>query len=282
MSPSIGQGPVRNDVDPFGSCPGPAIGQVDSIGHSAMDRGIAPTPELPATRLVRARKGDPCACCQAMLNYPRLMVAHSDAGVCRLLRRHFRSASYAVLTVQTGREALDLMRTAPSDLAILSTDLADIRGIEFIQLARGMTSAPIIASRRANGTLMPAKILDCGADDCVDEPFFLLELEARSRRLLRLMDAGQTPGVLIRMLGPLEMNPMGRKVRVDRKSVVLTENEFELLAVLIGTNGGILTDEEIIRKAWGPGYCGDRPRLRQTTTSLRNKIGDLILRAIQF
>jgi DNA-binding response OmpR family regulator len=63
-----------------------------------------------------------------MPDRPRLLVADPDAAICRLLRRHFDSAIYAVITAQTGYEAFELMRCAPPHLAILSTDLDDIGG----------------------------------------------------------------------------------------------------------------------------------------------------------
>jgi DNA-binding response OmpR family regulator len=58
-----------------------------------------------------------------MLNHPRILVADADPGICRLLRRHFGTAPYTVVTAETGREALDLIRRTPPDLAILSTEL---------------------------------------------------------------------------------------------------------------------------------------------------------------
>jgi DNA-binding response OmpR family regulator len=218
----------------------------------------------------------------AMLNRPQVLVAASDAGICRVFRHDFAHAMYAVVTALTGREALDLMRSAPSDLAILSTNLDDIAGIEFIMRIRELSSAPIIALRRSDAALTLSEILDGGADDCVDEPVVLPDLEARSRRLLRMSTARQAPGVLVSSLGPLEVDPLSHKMSMGRKSVALTPYEFNLLALLMGAKGGILTHEEIIQKVWGPGCVGDRRKLRQTISSLTNKIGDIVLRAIRF
>jgi DNA-binding response OmpR family regulator len=78
------------------------------------------------------------------------------------------------------------------------------------------------------------------------------------------------------------VDPLGHKVSVGRKSVALTPNEFNLLTLLIGARGGVLTHEEIMRKVWEPGSFGDRRKLRETVKSLTNKIGDVVLRAIRF
>lgn len=120
-----------------------------------------------------------------VLNGPRVLVADSDPGICRLLRRHFATASYVVLTAGTGREALDLIRRASPDVVILSTELGDITGTELIQSVRRICSAPMIALIQPRSTLTASQILDSGADDCVNAPFFLEELTARTRRLLK-------------------------------------------------------------------------------------------------
>jgi two-component system KDP operon response regulator KdpE len=207
-----------------------------------------------------------------MLNHPRLLVADADPGICRLLRRHFGTAAYAVVTAETGREALDLLRRTPPDLAILSTELGDVDGAELIRRVRSLCSVPIIALMRPGGTLTPSQILDSGADDCIDEPFLLKELAARVRRLLQRVGAWQGPSVLATGLGPIEVDPLERKVRIGGKLVALTRKEFDLLALLVGAKGGTLSHDEIVHKVWGRGYSGARQNLRRTISGLRHKI----------
>jgi DNA-binding response OmpR family regulator len=126
-----------------------------------------------------------------MLSKPRVLVADSDPGVCRLLRRYFAGATYVVLTAGTGREALALVKRVSPHVAIVSTGLGDIGGIELIQCIRSVCSAPIIVLIHPGSTLTAAQVLDSGADDCVGEPFYVEELAARTRRLLKRMATWQ-------------------------------------------------------------------------------------------
>jgi DNA-binding response OmpR family regulator len=207
-----------------------------------------------------------------MLNHPRILVADADPGICRLLRRHFGTVAYSVVTAETGREALDAIRRIPPDLAILSTELDDISGPDLIRRVRSACPAPIIALMRPGGPLSPTEVLDSGADDCIDEPFLLKELAARVRRLLQRVGAWQGPSVLATGLGPIEVDPLERKVRIGGKLVALTRKEFDLLALLVGAKGGTLSHDEIVQKVWGRGYSGARQNLRRTISSLRHKI----------
>jgi DNA-binding response OmpR family regulator len=125
---------------------------------------------------------------------------------------------------------------------------------------------------RADGPLTASQILDSGADDCIDEPFLLKELAARVRRLLQRVGAWQGPSVLATGLGPIEVDPMERKVRIAGKLVALTRKEFDLLALLVGAKGGTLSHDEIVHRVWGRGYSGARQNLRRTISSLRHKV----------
>jgi two-component system KDP operon response regulator KdpE len=207
-----------------------------------------------------------------MLNHPRILVADADPGICRLLRRHFGTVAYSVVTAETGREALDLIRRTPPDLAILSTDLDDFDGPELIRRVRSQCGAPIIALMRVGGPLTPTQVLDSGADDCIDEPFLLKELAARVRRLLQRVGAWQGPSVLATGLGPIEVDPLERKVRIAGKLVALTRKEFDLLSLLVGAKGGTLSHDEIVHRVWGRAYSGARQNLRRTVSSLRHKV----------
>jgi two-component system KDP operon response regulator KdpE len=200
------------------------------------------------------------------------MVADADPGIRRLLRRHFGAEGCVVLTAETGREALHLMRRTQLDLAIVSTDLGDIDGVRLIQRVRGLCSAPIIALMRLGGTLTPKRILDCGADDWIDEPFLLKELMARSRRLLQRAGGWRESDLLIAGLGSIEVDLLERRVRVGGKLVALTRKEFDLLALLVAAKGATLTHDEIVQQVWGRGYSGARQNLRRTISILRRKI----------
>jgi two-component system KDP operon response regulator KdpE len=207
-----------------------------------------------------------------MLSRPRILVANDDPGICRLLQRHFGTSGYTVVIARTARETLELTDRKPPDLAILSTGLDESGGTELLHRVRSMCTAPIIALTRPGDLLTPAQILDLGADDCIEEPFLLRELAARARRLLQRSGAEQAPSVLATWLGPIEIHPLERRVKVGNKLVAMTRKEFDVLALLVGAKGGTLSHDEIVQKVWSPGHSGARQNLRRTISSLRQKI----------
>ncbi len=224
------------------------------------------------TQSSQTGQGDRPARRKEASNRPRVLVADTDPGIRRLLRRHFGAEGFVVLTAETGREALNMIRRTELDLVILATDLGDIDGAKLIQRIHGMCSFPVMALVPPNGTLTPGQILDRGADDWIDEPFLLRELAARARRLMHPVRPGQAPEVMVTDLGPIEVDRAERTVRVSGRVVALTRKEFDLLAVLVAAKGGTLTHDDIVQRVWGRDYSGARQNLRRTVSSLRRKI----------
>jgi two-component system KDP operon response regulator KdpE len=207
-----------------------------------------------------------------MANRPHIVVADADPGICRLLRRHLGARDYSVATAETGRKAIDSLRSKPPDLAILSTGLVDFAWIELIRRVRGACRAPIFALMEPHSPLAQSTVLESGADDCIDEPFLLEELIARAERLLQRVDGWQGQRVLAPGLGPIELNRLQRKVRIGGEPVALTRKEFDLLALLVGAGSSTLPHDEIVERIWGRDHFGARQNLRRTVSSLRRKI----------
>ena len=96
--------------------------------------------------------------------------------------------------------------------------------------------------------------LDSGADDYLTKPFGIRELLARVRAVMRRRtapvarpsDRGQKPLAFRH----IEMDPARRRVRVRGRDVELTNQEFNLLYVLLSQPGIVLSREALLRRAW--------------------------------
>jgi DNA-binding response OmpR family regulator len=93
-----------------------------------------------------------------------------------------------------------------------------------------------ILLRKGTG-LTTSQILDCGADDCIEEPFLLAEFSVRACRLFHRSTRTYRSATIIKGLGLLEVEPLDRSVRLRGVSIPLSRKEFALLAVLARANG---------------------------------------------
>jgi two-component system KDP operon response regulator KdpE len=207
-----------------------------------------------------------------MLNNLAVLVASPDPGIRRLLRRHFDGMGCASIVKATAQDTLEPTRRVPLDLVVASAAMPDMNAINFIKALRESVEAPLIILLREGIGLTTSQILDCGADDCIEEPFLLAEFSARARRLLRRSSMSYRSRTIIEGLGLLEVEPLDRSVRLRGVSIPLTRKEFALLAVLAGANGQVVPYEVILRKVWGSEQLDAIQNLRRVVSSLRRKI----------
>ena len=72
--------------------------------------------------------------------------------------------------------------------------------------------------------------------------------------------------------GEIEIEWRSRQVYVRGKRVKLSPTEFRILSCLIKNRGWIVTHEQLLEKAWGPNYIGDKSFVKLYIRYLRQKI----------
>lgn len=118
----------------------------------------------------------------------RVVIADDDPTVLALLKSTVESYGMDCATAGEGDRALELMRDAPPDAAILDVIMPNMDGLEVLAAVR---NDPVLKDVRV--LLLSAlqqesdivRALGLGADDYVTKPFSPLEVVARLKRLLR-------------------------------------------------------------------------------------------------
>jgi len=114
--------------------------------------------------------------------------------------------------------------------------------------------------------------LRSGADDYLVKPVKLVELLARIEAVTRR--SGRHGGTRQRsvVLGDLEID-LERRVAALRSQVLpLTATEFDLLALLAGHAGSVVTREQILDALWGDAFVASSRALDVHLTGLRAKL----------
>jgi two-component system KDP operon response regulator KdpE len=202
---------------------------------------------------------------------PRALVVDDEPQIRRLLTVSLSGHGYRVETAANGAEALDRLSAEPFDVVLLDLGLPDLDGIEVCRQIREWSKVPIIviSVREDEGDKVAA--LDVGADDYVTKPFGMEELLARMRaNLRRAIPAAEEP---VLVFGELTVDLARRQVSRNGEPIRLTPTEYDLLRVLAGHAGRVLTHRQLLREARGPAYEEDTPLLRVHMVGLRQKLG---------
>lgn len=202
----------------------------------------------------------------------RLLVIEDEAPIRRFLRIVLEGAGHVMDEAARGREGIERAATGAPSAVVLDLGLPDMGGKAVIAAIREWSDVPIVVvSVRSNEAEIIAA-LDAGADDYVTKPFAPAELLARLRALVRRR--GTAPSSPLLTQGELSVDLAARTVTLQGEEVRLTRKEFDVLALLIGNSGRLLTHQELLRTIWGPAHLGDTHYLRIAIGRLREKLGD--------
>jgi DNA-binding response OmpR family regulator len=114
--------------------------------------------------------------------------------------------------------------------------------------------------------------LDAGADDYVAKPMRVGELLARVRALLRR--APDAPAADSIQVNGVRVDRGSRRVWVDDRELELTPKEFDLLSLLVGEAGRVVTRDRIMSAVWDENWFGSTKTLDMHVSWLRRKLGD--------
>jgi DNA-binding response OmpR family regulator len=172
-------------------------------------------------------------------------------------------------------DGLEAARSEGPDLVLLDVMLPDGSGFDALRELRASGSTPVIMLTARSDEADRVAGLELGADDYVIKPFSARELVARIRAVLRRASAAADPaGRDAVRIGALELDPAARRATLDREPLDLTRKEFDLLALLMGHAGSVVTRERLIDEVWDVNWFGSTKTLDVHVSGLRKKLGD--------
>ena len=178
----------------------------------------------------------------------KLLVVEDDRKVASFIEQGLREEGYAVDVAKDGEEATMLAHVYEYDMIVLDVMLPKKPGLQLAaELRREGRPTPILMLTARDTTEDVVRGLDAGADDYLTKPFKFDELLARVRALVRRGGSGRTE---LLCYGPVELDRLKHKVRVDRKTLELTPKEFHLLQHFLLHPEEVVRRTELLEKVW--------------------------------
>jgi len=202
----------------------------------------------------------------------KVLLVEDDRSILLGLEKNLRFEGYEVVSATDGEEGLRLAFDAQPDVIVLDLMLPKLNGFEICRAVR--KKDPAVAILVLTAKQMEAdKVtgLDLGADDYVTKPFGVKELLARIRALLRKKSALEGTAESFRF-GTVDVDFIGRTVRVGGRVIETSKKEFELLGLFIKNRGRVLARDQILNKVWGYDYYGTPRTIDNFVQKLREKI----------
>ena len=207
----------------------------------------------------------------------RIVVVEDEADMAELVAMRLRREGSQVEVAPDGLRALETIRAAAPDLAIVDIMLPVLSGTDLVTELRQdpRTSTVPIIMMTAKGEETDIVVgLRLGADDYVTKPFSMSVLVARVAAVLRRAAAMREGAKGLRRFGPITLDADRHVVEVGGRPVDLTVTEFRLLTALAGARGRVLNRNQLIDQAIGINAIVTDRTIDVHLTALRKKLGE--------
>ena len=202
----------------------------------------------------------------------RVLIVEDEPYLAEAVRDGLRLEAIAADIAGDGDSALELLSVNSYDLAVLDRDIPGPSGDEVARrIVASGSGIPILMLTAADRIDDKASGFELGADDYLTKPFELRELVLRLRALDRRRAYARPP---VREIAGLRLDPFRREVFRDGRYVALTRKQFAVLEVLVAAEGGVVSAEELLERAWDENANPLTNAVRITVSALRKRLGE--------
>lgn len=179
----------------------------------------------------------------------KLLIIEDDTSLREIMQRALQGEGYIVESAATYFDACDKIAGYSYDCIMLDIMLPDGNGLKLLEQIKkiGNESRVIIISARDS---LDDKItgLDLGADDYLAKPFYMAELSARIKSVMR-RGSGAVNNTMT--AGNITLELGSRRINIDGKDVPLLKKEFDILLYFMQRPGHIVDKAVLAEAVWG-------------------------------
>ncbi|MFL5859473.1 MAG: response regulator transcription factor [Solirubrobacteraceae bacterium] len=202
----------------------------------------------------------------------RVLIVEDEPYMAEAIRDGLRLQAIAADIASDGHSALALLGVNTYDIAVLDRDIPGPSGDEVAErIVASGSGTPILMLTAADRLDDKVVGFGLGADDYLTKPFELAELVLRLRALDRRRGHHRPP---VAEIAGLRLDPFRREVFRDGRYVALTRKQFAVLEVLVAAEGGVVSAEELLKRAWDENADPFTNAVRITVSALRKRLGE--------
>lgn len=203
----------------------------------------------------------------------QILIVEDDELLNKMLVYNLKSESYGVVSVETVKEAMEVLKSQPFDLVLLDINLPDGDGYAIAKTIRKKYSDTIVIFLTANDRESDEiRGYELGAVDYITKPFSIYSLQRKVENVLRMM------GHHVSMQdvfddGRLFLNFAEQTAMLGGKPLTLSTLEFRMLNLFCQNRNRVLTRKQLLEKIWDctENYV-DEHTLTTTLSRIRGKI----------
>ena len=179
----------------------------------------------------------------------RVLMIEDDVMSNRHLAQALRESGAVIDQMDSGGEALELVRHYEYDIVLLDLMLTDMDGYEVVRRMRASRiDTPVLIISALVRPQARVKAFAMGADDFITKPYDVSECVARMQAIVRRSKGYSQP---ILRVGDVQLSLESREVSVAGRPVRLTGKEYSILELLVMRKGMVLTKDVFLNHLYG-------------------------------
>ena len=200
----------------------------------------------------------------------RLLIIEDEKKLCDTIAKSLHASGYETDVCYDGNEALEMVYSEEYDLIVLDLNLPGTDGMEILRQLREHNEETRVLILSARSQIADkVRGLDAGANDYMEKPFHLQELEARIRSLTRRRFIQND--ICLECAG-VRFDTRERAAYVGEEKITLTRKENGILEYLLLNQGRPVSQEELIEHVWDANVDSLTSSIRVHMSSLRRKL----------
>ena len=212
----------------------------------------------------------------------KVAIIEDDPEIIEVVSVGFETAwpGSRVVSSTNAAEGREMLRTESPDILILDVVLpeGETCGYDLCKELRSLSPMPIIIVSARDAEVDITRGLESGAADYLTKPFSMMELVARTRAVMRRVQAESLTGTAQPFVSEdFSVDFDNRQVVAHGERVKLTPTEYKLLCYLIRNPRQILTKDAILNEVWDEEYQDRRGLVKAHIQKLRKKLKDDLL-----
>lgn len=203
-----------------------------------------------------------------------ILIADDNQEFADILSEYTKREGYTVFLASDGGKALELFRENDFDMILLDVFMPVIDGFDVCRYIRRTSNVPVIMITSRGDDYDKIMGLGIGADDYIVKPCSPNEVIARMRAILRRIwfeHEGSNSDNHLKIFN-LEIDLENFSAFIDKKEIVLTKKELEILWTLAKNKEKVFTRENLLNSLWGYEYYGDCRTVDSHIKRLRAKL----------
>ncbi|WAA67967.1 response regulator transcription factor [Microbacterium oxydans] len=201
----------------------------------------------------------------------RALIVEDEVYLAEAIQAGLRREMIAVDVVHDGNSAVEYLSVNDYDIVLLDRDLPGLHGddvCEWVTANRPECRVLMLTAAHSLGDKVEG--FEKGADDYLAKPFAFPELMARLRALGRRGGASHPP--VLQAYG-VRLDTFRREAYREERLIRLANKEFAVLELLMTADGGVLSAETLLEKAWDENADPFTNTVRVTLSNLRKRLG---------